>query len=218
MTTLMTKAVLFDLDGTLADTAPDLGYAVNLMRMARGMPALPLHVTRPVTSAGARGMLHVGLAVTPEHAHYEALRQEFLDLYAENLCRETRLFPGMAELLDALEDRELLWGVVTNKPERYTHPLLKLLGLHERAACIIGGDTTGKIKPDPTPLFAAAERMRLCPEECVYFGDDLRDVQAGRAAGMKVIVAGFGYLNGSDPKTWGADGIVLTPHGLLEHL
>jgi N-acetyl-D-muramate 6-phosphate phosphatase len=214
----MIKAVLFDLDGTLADTAPDLGYAVNLMRAARGMPALAPEVTRPVTSLGARGLLHVGLDITPEHAEYEHLRDEFLSNYAANLCRETRLFPGIAELLSELEHRALVWGIVTNKPERYTHPLLELLGLHARAACIIGGDTTGKIKPDPAPLLAAAERISTPPGQCLYVGDDERDIQAGRAAGMKTVVAAFGYLNGGAPHTWNADAIIDQPLQLLKLL
>jgi len=214
----MIKAVLFDLDGTLADTAPDLGYAINRMRAARGLPPLPLAATRPVTSLGARGMLGVGLDVTPGHPDYDALRDEFLGIYAENLCRETRLFPGMAELLAELERRAVPWGVVTNKAERYTHPLLELLGVHRRAACIIGGDTTGKIKPDPAPLLAASARIGIAPQHCLYLGDDRRDVEAGRAAGMQVVVAKFGYLNGNDPENWGADAMIDRPLDLLQFL
>jgi 2-phosphoglycolate phosphatase len=214
----VTKAVLFDLDGTLADTAPDLAYALNCMRISRDLPALPVAATRAYTSMGARGLLGVGLDVTPAHPDYEALRDEFLAIYADNLCRETRLFPGMAYLLDELERRGLLWGVVTNKAERYTHPLLELLGVHQRAACVIGGDTTGKIKPDPAPLIAATERMGIASRHCIYVGDDRRDVQAGRAAGMKTIVAKFGYLHGNDPETWAADAMIDTPQDLLQHL
>ena len=214
----MIAAVLFDLDGTLADTAPDLGYAINHMRAVRGLPPLPLTITRPVTSMGARGMLETGLAVTPEHPDYQMLREEFLAVYAENLCRDSRLFPGIAELLAELEHRSLPWGVVTNKPERFTHPLLKRLGVHSRAACIIGGDTTGKIKPDPAPLVAAADRISIAPTRCLYLGDDIRDMQAGRAAGMKIVVAGFGYLNGGDPNLWEADAIISQPLDLLNHL
>ena len=214
----MIKAVLFDLDGTLADTAPDLGYTINRMREARGLPPLPLAATRPVTSLGARGMLGVGLDVTPGHPDYPALREEFLGIYAKNLCRETKLFAGMPELLDELERRNVLWGVVTNKAERFTHPLLELLGVHHRTACIVGGDTTGKIKPDPAPLLAASERIGIAPQHCLYLGDDRRDVEAGRAAGMKVVVAKFGYLNGNDPETWGADAMIDQPLDLLRYL
>ena len=167
---------------------------------------------------GARGLLGVGLDVTPEHPDYAAMRDEFLAHYEANLCRETQLFPGMAELLDELERRGLKWGIVTNKAERYTHPLLKLLGVDHRAACVIGGDTTGKTKPDPAPLFAAAERMGIAAKNCIYVGDDRRDVQAGRAAGMKTIVVKFGYLHGNDPETWQADAMIDAPGELLEHL
>ena len=203
----MIKAVLFDLDGTLADTAPDLCYALNCMRAARNLPALPVAATRAYTSLGARGLLGVGLDVTPEHAEYGAMREEFLGIYENNLCRESRLFPGMSELLGELERRNLLWGVVTNKAERYTHPLLEKLGV-----------PTGKTKPDPAPLFAAAERMGIAAQHCVYVGDDRRDVQAGRAAGMRTIVVKFGYLNGNDPENWAADAMIDAPLDLLQHL
>ena len=213
-----TQAVLFDLDGTFADTAPDLAYALNCMRVSRQLPLLPVATTRAYTSMGARGLLGVGLDVTPEHPDYAAMRDEFLAHYEANLCRETQLFPGMAELLDELERRGLKWGVVTNKAERYTHPLLKLLGVDHRAACVIGGDTTGKTKPDPAPLFAATNRMGIAPRHCIYVGDDRRDVQAGRAAGMKTIVVKFGYLHGNDPETWDADALIDSPGELLQHL
>jgi phosphoglycolate phosphatase len=213
-----TQAVLFDLDGTLADTAPDLAYALNCMRIARNLPALPVAATRAYTSMGARGLLGVGFEITPAAPDYEAMRDEFLANYENNLCRETRLFPGMPELLDELERRGLKWGVVTNKAERYTHPLLEQLGVHKRAACVIGGDTTGKIKPDPAPLLAATERMGIAARHCIYVGDDRRDVEAGRAAGMKTIVVKFGYLHGNDPETWAADAMIDTPHELLQHL
>lgn len=214
----MIQAVLLDLDGTLADTAPDLGYAMNRMRAARALPALPFAAMRPYTSLGARGLLSVGLDVTPEHPEYNALRDEFLDIYANNLCRETRLFPGMAELLDELEHRAVLWGVVTNKAERFTFPLLELLDMRSRAACIIGGDTTGRLKPDPASLLAASERIGIPPQRCIYLGDDRRDMEAGRAAGMTVVIAKFGYLNGNDPETWAADGMIDSPLDLLQYL
>lgn len=214
----MIKAVLFDLDGTLADTAPDLGFALNQMRAKRGLAPLPLATTRPYTSMGARGLLAVGLGISPEHADYQALREEFLQIYEQNLCLETRLFEGMDELLSALEGLGLSWGVVTNKAERFTFPLLELLGVRDRAACIIGGDTTGRTKPDPAPMFAATSRMGIAPEYCVYVGDDLRDIQAGRAAGMKVVAAKFGYLNGGSPENWNADAMIDTPLDLLAYL
>lgn len=213
--TMVTKAVLFDLDGTFADTAPDLGYAVNQMRIARGLSPVPDDKTRPVTSSGARGLLGVGFGITPDHADYLAMRDEFLNLYEANLCRETRLFDGMAQLIDALESRKLTWGIVTNKAERFALPLMKLLGYGTRAACVIGGDTTGKLKPHPAPLYAAASAIQIAPEHCLYVGDDERDVQAGRAARMKTVAVRYGYLNGSDPASWGADAVVETPLDIL---
>ncbi len=214
----MIKAVLFDLDGTFADTAPDLAYVLNRMRAARGIAPLPMAITRPVTSLGARGMLEVGFGITPEHPDYRAMREEFLQLYEQNLCRETALFPGIAELLDAIEGRKLQWGVVTNKAERFARPLLDLLHVGSRAACVIGGDTTGRIKPHPDPLLAASRALVVAPGNCVYVGDDLRDVQAGRAAGMTTVAVKYGYLNGSEPETWGADAVIEQPQELLRHL
>ncbi len=216
MTTI--QAVLFDLDGTFADTAPDLGYAVNLMRKARNLPPVSDEKTRPVTSSGARGLLGAGFGITPDHADYPAMRDEFLNLYEANLCRETRLFDGMAQLVDTLEARALAWGIVTNKAERFALPLMSLLGYGKRAACVIGGDTTGKMKPHPDPLYAAARQLHVAPEACLYVGDDERDVQAGRAAGMKTIAVGYGYLNGSNPATWGADAVIGVPLEVLDQL
>lgn len=207
----MIQAVLFDLDGTFADTAPDLGYAVNVMRQARGLAPVPEEKTRPVTSSGARGLLGAGFDMTPEHADYPAMRDEFLDIYEANLCRETRLFDGMAALVETLEARRLTWGIVTNKAERFALPLIRLLGYGTRAACVIGGDTTGKLKPHPEPLYAACKAIRIAPEHCVYVGDDERDIQAGRAAGMKTIAVRYGYLNGSNPAHWGADAVIDAP-------
>lgn len=214
----MIQAVLFDLDGTLADTAPDLGYALNCMRATRGMAPLPAEATRPVASLGARGLLAVGFGLTPEHPGYETMREEFLQRYEQNLCRHTRLFPGIPELIDAVEARRLCWGVVTNKAERFARPLLDLLQVGRRAACIIGGDTTGKTKPHPEPLLAASRALAIAPGTCVYVGDDQRDVEAGRAAGMKTVAVTYGYLNGSAPDTWGADAVIEKPQELLRHL
>ena len=211
----MIRAVLFDLDGTFADTAPDLGYAINLMRTARGLEPVPESTTRPVTSSGARGLLGAGFGITPQHADFPAMRDEFLALYEANLCRETHLFDGMAALIDTLEARQFVWGIVTNKAERFALPLMKLLGYGTRAACIIGGDTTGKLKPHPDPLYAAARAIKIAPEACLYVGDDERDIQAGRAAGMRTVAVRYGYLNGSDPTIWGAGHIINHPTELL---
>ncbi|MDP1536876.1 MAG: HAD-IA family hydrolase [Burkholderiales bacterium] len=207
----MPRAVLFDLDGTFADTAPDLGRTINLMRAARGLAPVALTETRRVTSLGARGLLGVGFGIGPEHADYAAMREEFLRLYEMNLCQDTVLFPGIAALVDALEARRILWGIVTNKAERYARPLLQQLGYGTRAACIIGGDTTGHLKPHPEPLLAATRAIGIAAQDCIYVGDDQRDIEAGRAAGMRTIAVRFGYLNGSNPETWGADSLVSNP-------
>jgi 2-phosphoglycolate phosphatase len=214
----MIKAVLFDLDGTFADTAPDLALALNAMRSRRGLPRVPVEATRPGTSHGARGVLGVGFGVTPEHPDYAAMRTEFLDLYAENLCVETRLFPGMHALLDGIEARGMKWGIVTNKAERFAIPLIERLNLARRCACVIGGDTTGRLKPHPDPLLAGARMIGVEPAAAIYVGDDRRDIEAGRAAGMPTIAVRYGYLNGGEPDTWGADFVVDTPQEVLAHL
>lgn len=214
----MIKAVLFDLDGTLADTAPDLNAALNRVRAARGFAALPLSATRRHSSRGARGLLGVGFALAPGDPGYDALREEFLAAYGADLCRETRLFPGVPELLGALEARGLPWGVVTNKQECFALPLLERLGLRNRAACVIGGDTTAWFKPHPGPLLAASSTLGMEPGVCLYVGDDRRDVEAARAAGMKIAVAEWGYLDGGEPESWQADWLIRSPQQLLEIL
>jgi phosphoglycolate phosphatase len=211
------RAVLFDLDGTLADTAADLGHVLNLQRMARGLAALPLERVRPVVSQGARGLLRVGFGLTPEQEGYPAMRDEFLELYAANLVRHTRLFDGMGEVLGALETRGLAWGVVTNKLARFTHPLLAALGIADRAGCVISGDTCSRAKPHPDPLLEAARRLGVEAAACVYVGDDERDVQASRAAGMVSVVALYGYLGeNTDPLAWRADATIQRPADVLE--
>lgn len=213
---LMIKAVLFDLDGTFADTAPDLGYAINRMREARGLTPLLLSATRPLASLGARGLLDAGFGIGPEHPDYRAMREEFLAIYERNICRETRLFPGTGELLEALEARGLRWGIVTNKAERLARLLLDRLRV--APSCIIGGDSTANIKPHPDPLLAACSAIGEPPRACVYVGDDQRDVEAGHAAGIKVAAAQWGYLNGGNPEKWGADWIIEQPQDLLRCL
>lgn len=214
----MIRAVFFDLDGTLADTAPDLGYALNAMRVARGCPALPSSSTRPVASSGARGLLQAGFGIGPGHPDYDAMRSEFLRLYEANICRESRLFPGMPELLDAIEARGLTWGVVTNKSERLASLLLDLLGVGSRASCLVGGDSTPNIKPHPDPLLAACRKTGHDAADCVYVGDDLRDIEAAHAAGMKAAAAKWGYLNGQDPERWNAHWLVDRPQALQRYL
>lgn len=212
----MIRAVLFDLDGTLADTAPDLTYALNAVRSTKGMPPLPLDATRPVASHGARGLIGVAFGVAPGDPGYDALRDRFLTVYETNLCRSTTLFPGMPEVLAALEKRKMPWGVVTNKLERFAHPLLDALQLSARAACVVGGDTTLYSKPHPAPLLAASRMIDIPPEACIYVGDDRRDVESGHAAGMRVTVAGWGYLNGNDAETWAAEWMLGHPRELLQ--
>jgi phosphoglycolate phosphatase len=211
-----TGAVLFDLDGTLADTAADLGYVLNLQRTSRGLVEMPLERLRPVVSQGARGLLRVGFGLTPGQDGYEPLREEFMELYAHNLVRHTRLFDGMAEVLDTLERQGLAWGIVTNKLARFTEPLVEALGLASRAGCVISGDTCARAKPHPDPLLEAAGRVGLDASQCMYVGDDERDMQAGRAAGMHAIVALYGYLGeNTDPHAWEADGVIERPLDLL---
>lgn len=208
-------AVLFDLDGTLADTAPDLGGAVNALRARRGLDALPIDLLRPVASAGARGMLAVGLGKSPSDADYESLKDEFLAEYEAGLDRATCLFDGVRTLLDALTQRGLPWGIVTNKAMRFTAPVVASLSLGD-AAVVIAGDTTPHAKPHPAPLLAACERLGIAPSRVVYVGDDLRDVQAAHAAGMPSVAAAYGYL-GEDGNVadWGADALIDTPIDLL---
>ena len=203
------EAVLFDLDGTLADTAPDMARTVNLMRESRGLSPVPIADVRPFVSQGARGMIGAAFDVRPDHPSFQAMREEFLTLYADNLCIDTQLFPGMEALLEGLESRAMTWGVVTNKFERLARPVLEGLGLAQRAAVIVGGDTCPRPKPFPDPLLHAAATLGIAPMQILYVGDDERDVQAARAAGMPVIVAGYGYLGaGRPPALWNADGIV----------
>ena len=208
------RAMLFDLDGTLADTAPDLAAAANAMRVARGLPAMPLGPLRQVASEGARGLLRIAFEKAPADADFDALRDEFLSRYEEKLATHTRLFDGMPEVLDALEARGLAWGIVTNKATRFTAPLAKLLGLSDRAGAIVSGDTTPFTKPHPAPLLHAAGTLDLPPTECVYVGDDHRDIVAGHAAGMNTIAAAWGYC--ATPATrWEADAVLQHPRDLL---
>lgn len=206
------RSVLFDLDGTLADTAPDLGFALNQQRLARGMPELSIDKLRAYASSGARGLLQAGFGIRPEDSGYLELRDEFLNLYERNLSRGSALFPGVPSLLDEIEDRGMTWGIVTNKAERLTFPLLRALRLSDRTACVICGDSTPFAKPHPTPLIEAMSRIGTTAAQCIYVGDDERDVQAGHAAGMSVVVVRYGYLgNSRPPEEWGADVFVDSP-------
>jgi 2-phosphoglycolate phosphatase len=216
---LPVTAVLFDLDGTLADSAGDLAGAVNRMRAERDLHPVSVATLRPHASAGARGLLGAGLGVTPDDADYPALRDTFLAYYAAALDRTTRLFDGVGGLLDALDERALAWGIVTNKAARFTGPVVAALGLDRRAGAIVSGDTTAHPKPHPAPLLHAAGLLDVDAAHCVYVGDDLRDVTAGNSAGMKTIVAEYGYLGEQGcSDDWPATGWIDTPLALLDWL
>jgi N-acetyl-D-muramate 6-phosphate phosphatase len=212
------RAVLFDFDGTLADTAPDLAAAVNRMRREQGQEPLPLERLRPFASAGARGLLQAAFGIKPDDAEYKAMRQGFLDLYAETCCSQTDLFPGMAELLRELAARDIRWGVVTNKATRFTERILAHLQL--KPDCVACGDTTAHLKPHPAPLLHAAEQLNLPPAGCWFLGDDLRDMKAARAAGMRPIAVDWGYHHpeSGGPGTWEAELVIARPMDLVEHL
>jgi phosphoglycolate phosphatase len=210
---------LFDLDGTLADTAPDLARALNRLRDERKLPPMPLAQLRAHASSGARGLIHAGLGITRDHPEFAGLRENFLNHYENSICVETRLFPGIAELLTTLDARGTPWGIVTNKAERFTLPLMHLLHLNGRAACIVGGDTTPHLKPHPEPLLHASRALGIAPEYCIYLGDDLRDVEAAHAAGMMPIAVRWGYL-GTGPalEEWNADAVIAEPDEVLKYL
>ncbi len=213
------RLVLFDLDGTLIDSAPDLAAAANAMRMARGLDPLEIETLRPMVGAGARGMVGLALGVKPGDEGFAALRDEFLERYAARLLDLTVVFEAMHPVLDALEGAGVRWGIVTNKAERFTHPVVSGLGLQSRAAAVVCGDTTPHSKPHPAPLLEAARRAGFEAAHSVYIGDDLRDVQAGRAAGMATLAAAWGYLGQGEPiEAWGADAVLERPQSLLHWL
>ncbi|HVN36129.1 MAG TPA: HAD-IA family hydrolase [Casimicrobiaceae bacterium] len=216
---LPVDAVLFDLDGTLADTAPDLAAALNRVRIDRGLEPLAAARLRSSSSHGARGLIGTGMGISPDHPDYRALRDAFLTHYEAALCVDTTLFADVGTMLDGIESRALKWGIVTNKATRYTIPLLGLLGLGGRAGVVVCGDTTPHTKPHPAPLLAAAAGLGIAPGRCVYVGDAERDVTAGVAAGMRTIVARYGYIDASeDPERWPADGAIGDPGALLAWL
>ncbi|WP_343640251.1 phosphoglycolate phosphatase [Roseateles sp.] len=213
------RTVLFDLDGTLVDSAPDLAGATNEMLAARGLPEVPFERLRPMVGAGARGMMGVAFGVSPAELAFAALRDEFFDRYEQRLLRETHPFEGVAAMLRALSDDGLSWGIVTNKSERFALPLAQGLGWTALAAAVVGGDTTAHSKPHPAPLLEAARRAGVSPSECVYVGDDARDILAGRAAGMPTVAVRWGYLGDGEPiDAWGADVVLDTPAALTEWL
>jgi phosphoglycolate phosphatase len=208
-------AVLFDLDGTLIDSAPDLAGACNEMRIDRGLAPLPYERLRRMVGSGARGMVGASFGLIPESPGYAELRDEFLDRYEARMTRETKVFEAMVPVLAWLEQERLSWGIVTNKATRFAAPLVDSLGLATRAATLVCGDTVAHSKPHPAPLLEAARRLGMAPQRCAYVGDDLRDVVAGRAAGMLTVVAAWGYLGEGDaPGTWGADHVIEQPDEL----
>ncbi len=213
------QAVLFDLDGTLIDSAPDLGAAADKMRTDRGMPSLDYALYRPMAGSGARGMLEIAFGMAPEHPEYEAFKEEFLSNYEQAMTVRSVIFDGVHDLLAHLQGQGMLWGVVTNKHQRFTLPLTAQLPLFATAKAIVSGDTTPHAKPHPEPLFEAARRMQLPPEHCWYVGDDERDIVAGKAAGMTTVAAHYGYLGSqAEVMRWGADHIIHSPLALAELL
>jgi N-acetyl-D-muramate 6-phosphate phosphatase len=213
------QAILFDLDGTLIDSAPDLGAAADQMRVQRGLPSLPLQQYRHMAGAGARGMLSIAFDMTPEHPEFNVYKEEFFQNYERRLTRLTQAFEGVEDLLTSLHQRDIPWGIVTNKARRFTDPLVQQMALLKPAAVVISGDTTPHAKPHPEPLFEAARRLQIDPQLCWYVGDDERDIVAGRAAGMKTLAATYGYMGASPQwQHWGADWALHQPQGLLQFL
>ncbi len=211
-----TDAVLFDLDGTLIDSAPDLGTAANKMRTDRGLTPLPLMRYRPFVGSGARGMMAVAFELTPESDGFEKLKNEFFTNYEAVLKQKTELFQGVETLIDTIIRAGLKWGVVTNKSTRFTMPLTQSMSVFASASAIVTGDTTAYPKPHPEPLLRAAEQMAVAPHRCIYVGDDERDIVAGKAAGMKTVAAAYGYLGQDvDHRQWAADASINTPLDLL---
>jgi len=213
------RTVLFDLDGTLLDTAPDLAEALNAVRIENNRAPLPYEAIRPVVSHGGIALIELGFELEQSDPAFDPLRQRLLEIYRENISRLTRPFPGITELLENLEKRGLGWGVVTNKPGWLTDPLLKDLDLYDRAVAVVSGDTLDERKPHPAPMLYACELANSEPGQCVYIGDAQRDIEAGINAGMHTLVALFGYLQEQDdPRAWQADDMIETPMGLLEWL
>lgn len=211
--------VLFDLDGTLADTAPDLGNALNRVLVEHGRPPLPQERIRPAVSLGGAALIKLGFGLEPGAAEFPAIRDRFLELYRGGVAEHSHLFPGMGELLARLEQLDYRWGIVTNKSGWLTAPLLDALELAQRASCVVSGDTTPHAKPHPAPLLHACELLGCRPQQAVYVGDARRDVEAGRSAGTATVVAAYGYIpDGEDVRDWGADALIQAPHELLSWL
>ncbi len=212
-------AVLFDLDGTLVDTAPDLAYALNTVMQAQGLTSIDYEKIRPVASHGTAALLELGFGISPDHPDFDGLRQNLLDIYLANISRETVLFTGMEDVLQHLESRNIPWGIITNKPAFLTEPLCQQLGLTRRTNCIVSADTTAHSKPHPTPMLYACELINHPPENCLYIGDAARDIKAGNIVNMTTLIANWGYIADSDtPEAWQADDRIDTPAELLTWL
>jgi len=210
------SAVLFDLDGTLVDTAPDLAFALNTLLEQEGYSPLPYENIRPVASHGSPALLALGFGISSEDESYTSLQKRFIQLYQDNIARETRLFNGMEEVLSALEKAEITWGIVTNKPAFLTEPLVEKLNLSHRAACIVSADTTPFSKPHPAPMLHACKIIQHAPEHCLYIGDAQRDIEAGKNANMQTVTALYGYLSEQDdPDSWLADMAIKDPRDIL---
>ncbi len=207
----MRKLVLFDFDGTLADTAPDLALAANQQRERQGLPPLPYEQLRPMASQGARGLLRVALGLVPDDPDYEAHRLQFLADYERCMNQHAALFPGVRELLDTIHNHGHAWGIVTNKLEYLARPIIRHLGLETESAAIVGGDTAGHAKPHPAPLLYAAQQAGFEPHDCLYVGDDARDIVAGKAAGMPTIAIRYGYGCPEEIPDWQADAVADSP-------
>ena len=212
------EAVLFDLDGTLIDSAPDLGAAADKMRVDRGLPSLPLARYRPMAGSGARGMLAIAFDMAPDHPDFAAMKEEFFVNYERCMTERTFAFDGVPALIQSLVERKLPWGVVTNKSARFTEPLTRSMALFATAAAVVSGDTTAHAKPHPEPLFEAARRLQVDPARCLYVGDDHRDIVAGLAAGMCTVAATYGYLGNVDTALWGAHAAIAKPAELLIYI
>lgn len=215
----MINNILFDLDGTLADTAPDLANALNAIRLKHGLEKLPLDVISPTVSLGGNAMIKLAFNLEEGDPSFDDIRDQFLNYYLENIVVDTRLYDGMEELLQSLEDNNKTWGIVTNKAEWLTLPLLKALSLDTRAACVVSGDTLEYRKPHPAPILHACKLIRAKPASTVYIGDAQRDIEAGRRAGTKTLVALYGYIEeGEDPNSWNADAAVSSAHEINDKL
>jgi len=216
---MLPACILFDLDGTLVDTGPDLAWALNALLQRHGRAPLEYESIRPVASHGTPGLLGLCFGLTPDAPEFGPLRQEYLRLYEETGYRRSELFKGLEEVLGWLESNELPWGVVTNKPARFTLPLMQALALDKRAACIVSGDSAAKPKPDPAPMLMACAQAKVAPQRCLYVGDAARDVEAAHAVAMPCAIAEWGYIGPEDvPQSWGAEWGFALPSDLLRHL